>query len=69
MYTDTVNQVWYEKGKACAIEFFGRESLLGDMASFAMTFPQSFMDGFNETQVAIRLIKQHGVEKVLGALQ
>lgn len=55
----------YELGRDMAISLNGEDGMEDD-GTLEYNFPAEWLKGYRETLVAIRLIKQHGVDKVFG---
>ena len=56
---------YYEMGRKEAMIHCGEDALIDD-GTLEYIFPAAFIKGYRETLLAIRLVKQHGFEKVFG---
>jgi hypothetical protein len=56
---------YYEMGRKEAMKHCGEDALMDD-GTLEHIFPAAFIKGYRETLLAIRLVKQHGIEKVFG---
>lgn len=60
------DKFYYELGKKEAIKHGGEDALVDD-GTLEYIFPAAWLKGYRETLIAIQLVKQHGIEKFIGA--